>query len=381
MKIDSGKWLSLLSGKRAGALPAIQRLFLILASLPYALVMQLRNHLYDIGFIKQTKVEVPVIVIGNLTVGGTGKTPAVEYVARFFRSRHRQVALLSRGYGSAEGRNDEALVLETNLDDVPHLQNPDRVKLALTAIEELESDLLVLDDGFQHRRLHRDLDIVLIDATNPWGYGWCLPRGLLREPRSGLLRAGLILVTRSDQIDAARLKILRNEITKLAPGCPVALSRHAPQSLQNCVDELTVSKLSGRAVAAFCGIGNPNGFWQTLHSLGCTIIDKKEFPDHHQYQRSDVEMLQEWATLLPEDTWIVTTQKDWVKLHIDHLGDKSLWSLRIALEITQGRSVIESTLLNVIGGESRDRSSPESDSSSLPFPSKEAYDYATTCPV
>ena len=356
MKIDSEKWMNLVSGKTRGVLPTLQRGLLMIASLPYSLVMRIRNRLYDVNLFKQHRVDVPVIVVGNLTVGGTGKTPAVEYAARFARQQDRQVAILSRGYGSSEGRNDEALVLEANLDDVPHLQGVDRVALARTAVEELESDLLVLDDGFQHRRLKRDLDIVLIDATNPWGYGWCLPRGLLREPRSGLHRAGMILVTRSDQVTEANLNQLHNEIAQLVPGCSVAMSRHAPISLQNTSKELPVNHLSGQPVAAFCGIGNAKGFWQTLRNLGCTLIDQKQFPDHYQYQREDVQALQHWAAQLPADTWIITTQKDWVKLRIDQLADKPLWSLRIALEITQGRSDFDLALLNVMGGASRDRS-------------------------
>src|SRR5207244_12530469 len=128
--------------------------------------------------------------------GGTGKTPCAEFVARFFRQLDLRVALLSRGYGSQAGRNDEALVLEENLPDVPHLQGPDRAALAQVAVEELDSEILVLDDGFQHRRLHRDLDIVLIDATCPWGYGHLLPRGLLREPISSLKRAHVAMLTR-----------------------------------------------------------------------------------------------------------------------------------------------------------------------------------------
>ena len=356
VKIDSEKWLELVSGKTRGVVPTLQRTLLALASLPYNLVMRIRNRLYDAGFFKQHKICVPVIVVGNLTVGGTGKTPAVEYVARFARQHDRKVAILSRGYGSTEGRNDEALVLEANLDDVPHLQGVDRVSLARTAVEELESDLLVLDDGTQHRRLKRDLDIVLIDATNPWGYGWCLPRGLLREPRSGLKRAGMILITRSDQVTEVRLNQLHDEIDKLAPGCPVVMSRHAPQSLQNTTDELPVNQLTGHTVAALCGIGNADGFWKTLRQLGCNLIDQKQFPDHYQYQRDDVQALQHWAAQLPADTWIITTQKDWVKLRIDRLSDKPLWSLRIALEITQGRLAFESTLLNLMGGASRDRS-------------------------
>src|SRR5439155_4635434 len=131
-----------------------------------------------------------------------GNTPCVEYLARHYRDLGLRVAVLSRGYGAREGRNDEALVLEANLPDVPHLQGADRVALARIAVEELESNVLVLDDGFQHRRLARDLDVVLIDATEPWGYGYLLPRGLLRESPRGLKRAGAVLLTRCDQVGA-----------------------------------------------------------------------------------------------------------------------------------------------------------------------------------
>src|SRR5262245_12493692 len=156
--------------------------------------MRLRNWLYDRGWKRTHRAAVPVVSVGNLTVGGTGKTPCVEFVARWFRERDRRVAILSRGYGSTGGANDEAMVLEENLPDVPHLQGADRVALAAAAVEELESEVLVLDDGFQHRRLARDLDLVLVDATNPWGHGAVLPRGLLREPASGLRRAGAVLL-------------------------------------------------------------------------------------------------------------------------------------------------------------------------------------------
>src|SRR5205823_9863977 len=129
--------------------------------------------------------------VGNLTLGGTGKTPCVEYVARYFRARGRRVVILSRGYG-----DDEARLLADNLPDVPHLQGQDRVALADQAAKGWPADVLVLDDGFQHRRLARDLDIVLIDATEPWGYGRLFPRGLLRESPEGLRRADLVVLTR-----------------------------------------------------------------------------------------------------------------------------------------------------------------------------------------
>src|SRR5262249_31150078 len=188
------------------------------------------------------------------------------------------VAILSRGYGSAAGRNDEALVLEENLPDVPHLQGPDRVALAAAAVEELESEGLVLDGGFQHRRLARGLDPVLLRATKPRGHGHLLPRGLLREPRSGLRRAGVVVLTRCDQ--ATDLDRLRREVARLAPGVPVAETTHRPSSLVNGDgDAAGLGTLAGRPVAAFCGLGNPEAFCRTLAGCGADVCAFRTFPD------------------------------------------------------------------------------------------------------
>ncbi len=342
------EFVRLISGERRGIAASAMRAGLVLASMPYSWCMMVRNNLYDWHWLPQHRASVPVVVVGNLTAGGTGKTPAVEYVSRFYRRQNRQVAILSRGYGSQDGRNDEALVLEANLDDVPHLQGADRLSLAQTAVEELERDLLVLDDGFQHRRLARDLDVVLVDATQPWGYGWCLPRGLLREGPSSLRRAGAIIVTRSDQVDQRQLENLLRNIERLAPGCPIAQSKHAPTVLQNTQAEMELAQLQGRPVATVCGIGNPQAFLATLRGLGADVIDQKIYPDHFAYQRRDVADIQAWARQLPEEAWLVTTQKDWVKLRIDQLGNRPLWSLRIALEITEGEHILQVALLKVI---------------------------------
>src|SRR5207302_183443 len=155
--------------------------------------------------------------------------------------------------------NDEALVLEENLPDVPHLQGADRAALAATAVEELESEVLVLDDGFQHRRLARDLDVVLVDATDPWGGGHLLPRGLLREPPRGLRRAGVVVLTRCDQVGAGERARLREAVARLAPGVPLVESRHRPVGLVNAGGvEAALDLLHGRPAAAFCGLGNPD---------------------------------------------------------------------------------------------------------------------------
>lgn len=372
-------WLALVSGKKQGILPTVGRIFLRLLSYPYSLVMRLRNLGYDLGWLHSEAVSIPVIVVGNLTVGGTGKTPAVEYIARFIRERDQRVTILSRGYGTGQGRNDEAMVLEDNLDDVPHLQGTDRVELANNAIEELESEVLLLDDGFQHRRLKRDCDIVLIDATNPWGYGYTLPGGLLREPISGLKRAHLVIVTRSNFVSIDTLQAIKQRIERITPTCPIALSQHQPKLLKNTSSEQPIESLHGRKVAAFCGIGNPSGFWKTLTDLGCKLIDSRQYADHHQYQRSDVDDLMKWASHLPADTWIITTQKDWVKLRIDSLADKPLYALTIALVITEGEELLQRTIEPVLHQALQDEEPGEANS--LLSSCKEAYDSANTLPV
>ena len=331
----------------------IARAGLRVASWPYGLAMRVRNRAFDRGRKRVHTAAVPVVSVGNLTLGGTGKTPCVEWVARFYRERDQQVAILSRGYGAETGRNDEAMVLEENLPDVPHLQDVDRVKLAETAVEELEAELLVLDDGFQHRRLHRDLDIVLIDATRPPARDYQFPRGTLREPASGLRRAGAVLLTRCDQVPEAEVEVIRAWVTERFPDVPVATTEHRPTELVGCneaneeVHEL-VESLGGKPVGGFCGIGNPAAFRHTLESLGACITDFRTFPDHHAYTREDVDDLNRWAASLPPDAIVMTTQKDWVKLRVSALGGRPLRAVRIGLHFRDGESAFADVLERVI---------------------------------
>lgn len=327
----------------------MQRGALWLAGVGYGWAMQLRNQLYDRGWKTVQRVPAPVISVGNLTLGGTGKTPCVEHLARFFRDRDCRVAILSRGYGAEDGPNDEALVLEENLADVPHLQGADRVALAQSAIEELQSEVLILDDGFQHRRLHRDLDIVLVDATSPWGLGHVFPRGLLRESRQNLRRAGLILLTRCDQVQANELAQLETTAAAIAPGVPIMRSSHAAMAWVNAEGhEQPIASFADRPVAAFCGIGNPESFSTALAGLRMPPVSFRRFPDHHAYTRDDVEDLRAWAGTQPKDCILATTQKDLVKLRVARLGDRELWALRIELRIDRGQDVLEERLLSVI---------------------------------
>jgi tetraacyldisaccharide 4'-kinase len=336
---------ALIRGDRAGPWPALQRAGLWSLSVGYRLGVAWRNRAFDRNWKEIHKAAVPVVSIGNLTVGGTGKTPCVEYVARFYRQQGLQVALLSRGYGSEVGRNDEALVLEENLPDVPHLQGVDRVALAATAVEELESDVLVLDDGFQHRRLHRDLDVVLIDATCPWGHGYLLPRGLLREPIGSLQRAHAVIVTRCDLVAAEVVAGIRQAVECIKPGLPIVESTHRPARWCNASHAtIELDALKGRPVAGFCGLGNPEAFRKTLERLGLAVTAWQTFPDHHPYSREDVETLRDWARQLPAETAIVTTQKDLVKIRLDRMGERELWALAIQLEMTSGQDALENLL-------------------------------------
>ncbi len=343
-------YLALVSGRTQGLWASLQRGGLRLAGIPYGWATRLRNAWFDRGWKRVHRAPVPVVSVGNLTLGGTGKTPCVEFVARYFLERGLRVAIVSRGYGAPGGRNDEALVLEENLPDVPHLQGADRVALAEIAVTELESEVLVLDDGFQHRRLARDLDIALVDATNPWGHGHLFPRGLLRESPAGLCRAQIVLLTRCDQVPAEQRDRLRETVGRLAPHAVVAETVHQALDLQNSEGAcLPLEHLRDRPVAAFCGLGNPEAFRRTLLDLGANVQAFRTFPDHHSYLRTDVEALRSWARQLASDAVVVTTQKDLVKLRLSQLGGRALYALRIRLHVTSGQEALDQKLLSVVG--------------------------------
>jgi tetraacyldisaccharide 4'-kinase len=304
-----------------------------------------------LGFKKTGSLPVPIISIGNLTAGGTGKTPMVALVAQRLRDEGASVTILSRGYGATAGNsNDEALVLSEICPDVPHLQGADRIALGQTAIDELGASVLVLDDGFQHHRIARDIDIVLIDATCPWGHGHLLPRGLLREPRSALKRANLIVLTRCDQIQPQALASLSDQVKRAAPGIPILESAHKPSGLSRTGhdDVLPSSWLEGRSVAAFCGLGRPEAFRKTLEHLGARILEWRIFPDHHPYNRDDIRSLSEWAAGLPEGTPVICTHKDLVKIQLSHLAGSALYRLDVSLELQDNNNVLDSLLSPVV---------------------------------
>ncbi len=351
--IDPDRFLRLVRGDSRGFSASLGRMALGLASGVYSVGVAGRNRRFDRGGKTIHRVPIPVVSIGNLTLGGTGKTPMVEWTARWFRNHGLRVAILSRGYGQAEGMNDEGRVLEENLPDVPHLQGRDRASLARIAVEELESEAIVLDDGFQHRRLGRDLDLVLLDALDPFGLGRLFPRGLLREPVSSLKRAGVVVLSRADLVDPSARKAIRAEAERKAGPLRWAEARHSPIGLLDAAGNVEgLGSLATRKVAAFCGIGNPEGFRRTLAGLGVEPLGFRVFPDHHPYSAGDVADLAGWANGVGSDL-LLTTQKDFVKLRADSLGTVPLRALKIGLEVTEGRDVLEEALSRLLAGRIR----------------------------
>jgi tetraacyldisaccharide 4'-kinase len=342
------RYLALVSGQTRGVAADLARAGLAFAAVPYGWATRLRNAMFDRDWRRVHRAKAPVISVGNLTLGGTGKTPCVEYIVRLCSDHGLHVAVLSRGYGNASGFSDEGLVLKENLPDVPHLQGPDRVALAAAACEQLKSEVLILDDGFQHRRLARDLDVVLIDATNPWGHGRLFPRGLLRESPDGMRRANVVALTRSNQASQELRERLRQTIARLSPHAQIVETVHRPLDLSNSAGEsFPLDAFQDRPVVAFCGLGNPEAFRRTLLDLGADVQAFRTFGDHHLYSRTDVEALRTWARQQATEGIVVTTQKDLVKLRLTDLGGRALFALRVRLHVTSGQDEFDRKLLSV----------------------------------
>lgn len=306
----------------------------------------LRRASYDRGLVPCARLDAPVVSVGNLSAGGTGKTPMVAWVARELAQRSRRVGLLSRGYGARAGAgNDEAALLREILPEVPHVQGANRVAGGHELVARHGCDVVVLDDGFQHRKLARALDFVLLDATRPWGLAGCsdrdaplLPRGLLREPPCALARADAIVVTRADQAKSADLLELRRAIERHAPGRPLALATHAPAALRALDGSRTeLAELRGREIDVASGIGNPAAFERTLGSLGARLFEHRRFPDHHAFVAADLAGL--------GARWLVVTAKDAVKLR--GLAWPALAQVRVLdveLALLEGRAALEALL-------------------------------------
>lgn len=304
----------------------------------FGVVLALRAGLYRLGLVRPQRVAVPVISVGNLTVGGTGKTPMVLYLAQELARRGLVPAVVARGYGAqVDGLNDEGAELAHRFEGLVQVQNPKRVLAAQRAVAS-GAQAVVLDDGFQHRQLHRDLDLVLVDATRPWGLRSTralLPRGLLREAPTALQRADVLVLTRADQVDAASLAALRAELAGLAPGVAQVVCVHEPEALVDHEGQReSLAWLAGRAVCAVSGLGNPAAFERTLERLGARVTQTVRRPDHHAWASADL------SGVDPELP-LVCSGKDAPKLRRLGVAYRALW---ISARITEGAAVLEARL-------------------------------------
>lgn len=331
---DAETFRHLADGSLRGLGPTLLRSGLAALAVPYAVASAGRNLLYDAGWLRQSLATVPIVSVGNLTLGGTGKTPLVAWVARQLMADGLAPAIVSRGYASRELQaSDEAKELALVLPGVPHVADRNRVAAAARAAA-LGADVVVLDDGFQHRRLRRDLDILAIDATDPFGCDRLVPRGLLRESLAGLGRADAVVLTRADRITADRREAIRTTVLHHRRGRPVIWleTRHAPVATRTANGAVApLDALRGGRVAAFCGIGNPAAFRHTLVGLGAEVVGFRSFADHHHYTPDDLASLAAWAAAAGADS-LVTTLKDLVRIERSRLGDLPLAAVEIALE-------------------------------------------------
>ena len=341
-------------------------------SVAYQGLMTLRNTAYDRGWARQARLPCRVVSVGNLTVGGTGKTSCVELIAQKLRAQGRRVAVLSRGYGGARrdywlrwqagklviggqagadlnGLADEPQLLARRLEGLPIIVGAERTRTGQLACTTFEADTVVLDDGFQHRRLRRDCDILLIHARMPLG-GWAaFPRGPMREPLQAIKRAHVVVVTKSDEAPDA-LEAYRRLLRELNPTATLVAAVHEPTDLMDGLtgERAECTRLHGPRVGLVSSIGDPEGFESTVRRLHAGVCWHRRFADHHRYRPRD------WASLCARSrsdglAALVTTEKDWMRLRpllaaVDRSSAVPLWVVRIRMKIVKGEEALDDRL-------------------------------------
>jgi tetraacyldisaccharide 4'-kinase len=311
--VNQEAYRKLISGRTRGSDAALLRFSLEAVSKLYAAIIALRNLAYSRGWLKVHTAPVPVISVGNITVGGTGKTPLVIWLCKLLQQKEIRCAVLTRGY-KARATSDEPAILAETCPQAKVIVNPDRVAGASEAVNKFGANVLIMDDGFQHRRLARDIDIVTIDATCPFGYDRMLPAGLLREPVVALKRADAVVITRCNQAGEDKLAELEKKLRLINPDVTIARSIHKPVYVK-FVDgrKINIDELKDKRVLAFCGIANPDAFFDTVNELGCNIVGSKIYDDHHRYTDNCLADIYEHAADSKAD-FVLTTQKDWTKI-------------------------------------------------------------------
>lgn len=318
------------------------------ASKIYESVVRLRIDLYARDILKQKRLPCKVLSVGNLTAGGTGKTPMACYVAEFLKGLNRKVAVISRGYGgsaqgpggivsdgratlmSVEESGDEPQLLSSKLKGIPLVVGKDRYQSGMRAIGRFGAGILVMDDGFQHLGLSRDLNLLLLDSRRPFGNGYCLPRGVLREPADGINRAHALILTRWTETEGALCR--RHLIALRAQGRPVFRCRHEPDGLFCATggEVIDVRTIRGKRLFLFSGIARNDSFHESVARLGGEILGVMAFEDHHRYTEKDLRRIWCAAKRLRAEK-VVTTEKDSVNISDEMPSSPELWVLRVAI--------------------------------------------------
>jgi len=360
--------LEVISGERRGKTAAVVLACLFAFSKLFELGVKLRGFLYNARILRDTTLGVQVIAIGNLSVGGTGKTPVVEKFARELRDQGRKVAILSRGYRSrppslrerlldkllwhkdhtpprvvsdgksllldSEMAGDEPHMLASNLKDVVVLVDKNRVKAGRYAIEKFGCDTLLLDDGFQYWKLRgRRHDVVLVDCQQPFGNGHLLPRGTLREPPSHLARASTIFITKSN----GKTSELRARLSRINPNAPIIECIHHPLYFVDVFtgERHSLELINGKKVASLSGIAQPESFEQSLINLGGELVYSKRFADHHRFTQQEVLNVIN-RSKKRQAAMIITTQKDAVRFPKLDRRDIPIYYVRVEIKIIEG---------------------------------------------
>ncbi len=322
---------------------------LLICSGIYGLVVRLRRFLFQSNIVRGKKLTCKVIAVGNITLGGTGKTPAVIQIAGMLKQQQRHPVVVSRGYGRVEESEiitvsdglsvlvdsriggDEPVLIGSRLRGVPVMVCRNRYKAALQAIDRFQPDVIVLDDAFQHLRLKRDLDIVLVDASDPFGNGKLFPAGILREPLSALQRADAVLITnyaKAQDIQGLMGTLQKKTSARIFTANPV------PIDLIECSTGASkpLTSLFDLKVLALSGIARPGYFTSLLISLGANVLEKCIYPDHHEYTQLDLVEINRKSIETGADM-IITTEKDAVRLM--NLDTKGIWALRITMGVSE----------------------------------------------
>ncbi len=342
----------------------------------YEYGVRLKLDMYNIGLKKKEKLNCCVISIGNITVGGTGKTPTAQKMADLIKRMGYRVVILNRGYRShwekeigvvsdgnkifmtAYEAGDEAYLMAKTLPGIPVVIGKNRAITGKYAVEKLNAEVIIMDDGYQHWHLERDLDVVLVDTLNMFGNGCVLPRGMLREPLENLDRGDLFLLTKTDQSSVLSRMQLRKTIERYNAKAPVVESVHHPKNFVEIADwykgitqnHMDLSELEGKDVMVFSAIGNPSSFEQTLSSIGLNIKEAVRYPDHHDYGMLEMQYISERASS-QNAVAMITTSKDAVKIPTEFIysaREIPLYILNMDIQVTDGFEAFKECVINAI---------------------------------